>query len=98
MRWYRPIATTRKLNDNLPYECCGQPPDLKEIGRGSLGRWLPFRGSCSGRPLAPLPALVGTAPKSLIRTLGEFKADGLLELTPKNVRVLEPEKLRRARW
>jgi len=45
-----------------------------------------------------LAALVGTAPESLIRTLSEFKADGLVELTPKNVRVLEPEKLRRARW
>jgi len=28
----------------------------------------------------------------------EFKADGLIELTPKHIRVLEPEKLRRARW
>ncbi|TGE16561.1 response regulator [Hymenobacter elongatus] len=45
-----------------------------------------------------MAALVGTAPESLIRTLSEFKADGLIELTPKNVRVLEPEKLRRARW
>ena len=45
-----------------------------------------------------MAALVGTAPESLIRTLSEFKADGLLELTPKNIRLLEPEKLRRARW
>ena len=45
-----------------------------------------------------MAAMVGTAPESLIRTLSEFKADGLIELTPKNVRVLEPEKLRRARW
>ena len=45
-----------------------------------------------------LAALVGTAPESLIRTLSEFKQDGLVELTPKNIRVLEPEKLRRARW
>ena len=45
-----------------------------------------------------MAALVGTVPKLLIRTLSEFRADGLVELTPKNVRVLEPEKLRRARW
>ena len=45
-----------------------------------------------------MAALVGTAPESLIRTLSEFKQDGLIELTPKNIRVLEPEKLRRARW
>ena len=45
-----------------------------------------------------MAAMVGTAPESLIRTLSEFKADGLIEVTPKNVRVLEPEKLRRARW
>jgi CRP-like cAMP-binding protein/ActR/RegA family two-component response regulator len=45
-----------------------------------------------------MAALVGTAPETLIRTLSEFKADGLIELTPKNVRVLAPEKLRRARW
>ena len=45
-----------------------------------------------------MAALVGTAPESLIRTLSEFKADGLIELAPKTVRVLEPAKLRRARW
>ncbi|GAB2699366.1 transcriptional regulator [Hymenobacter frigidus] len=45
-----------------------------------------------------MAAMVGTAPESLIRTLSEFKQDGLIELTPKNIRVLEPEKLRRARW
>ena len=45
-----------------------------------------------------MAAMVGTAPESLIRTLSEFKADGLLELTPKTIRVLEAEKLRRARW
>jgi len=45
-----------------------------------------------------MAAVVGTAPESLVRTLSEFKADGLIELTPKNIRVLEPEKLRRARW
>ena len=45
-----------------------------------------------------MAAMVGTAPESLIRTLSEFKADGLIELTPKNIRILEPEKLRRARW
>jgi len=45
-----------------------------------------------------MAAVVGTAPESLVRTLSEFKADGLIELTPKHIRVLEPEKLRRARW
>jgi CRP-like cAMP-binding protein/FixJ family two-component response regulator len=45
-----------------------------------------------------MAAMVGTAPESLSRTLNEFKHDGLLELTPNSIRVLEPEKLRRARW
>ena len=45
-----------------------------------------------------LAAMVGTAPESLIRTLSEFKADGLVELMPKSIRVLEPQKLRRAKW
>ena len=43
-------------------------------------------------------AMVGTASESLIRTLSEFKQDGLVELTPKTIRVLAPEKLRRAHW
>ena len=42
--------------------------------------------------------LVGTAPESLGRTLNEFKPNGLLTLTTHAIRVLEPEKLRRARW
>ena len=45
-----------------------------------------------------MAAMVGTAPESLIRTLSEFRADGLIELAPKTIRVLEAEKLRRARW
>ena len=45
-----------------------------------------------------MAAVVGTAPESLIRTLSEFRADGLIALSPKNIRVLEPDKLRRARW
>jgi CRP/FNR family cyclic AMP-dependent transcriptional regulator len=45
-----------------------------------------------------MAAMVGTAPESLIRTLSEFNQSCLIELTPKNIRVLEPEKLRRAHW
>jgi CRP-like cAMP-binding protein len=45
-----------------------------------------------------MAALVGTASESLVRTLSEFKASGLIEVTPKNIRVLEPEKLRRGHW
>ena len=45
-----------------------------------------------------MAAMVGTAPESLSRTLNEFKADGLIEITPKSIRVLMPEKLRRANW
>jgi CRP-like cAMP-binding protein/CheY-like chemotaxis protein len=45
-----------------------------------------------------MAAMVGTAPESLIRTLSEFSQNGLIELTPKNIRVLEPDKLRRAHW
>ena len=45
-----------------------------------------------------LAALVGTAPESLIRTLSEFKQSGLLELLPKSIRVLDPDKLNDAHW
>ncbi len=45
-----------------------------------------------------LAAMVGTASESLIRTLSEFKQSGLIELTTKTIRLLEPEKLRRAPW
>ncbi|MFD2787438.1 response regulator [Hymenobacter rubripertinctus] len=45
-----------------------------------------------------MAAMVGTAPESLSRTLNEFKHDGLIALTPNTIRVLEPEKLRRAHW
>ena len=45
-----------------------------------------------------MAAMVGTAPESLSRTLNEFKHDGYVELTPNTIRVLEPEKLRRAHW
>ena len=45
-----------------------------------------------------LASVIGTAPESLIRTLSEFKQDGFIELLPKSIQVLEPEKLRRAKW
>ncbi|MDF7811573.1 response regulator [Hymenobacter sp. YC55] len=45
-----------------------------------------------------MAALVGTASESLIRTLSEFRQEGLIEISPKNIRVLQPEKLRRAHW
>lgn len=45
-----------------------------------------------------MAAVVGTASESLIRTLSEFKHDGLIEMTGKGIRVLQPEKLRRANW
>lgn len=45
-----------------------------------------------------LAAMIGTATESLIRTLSEFKHDGLVELVGAGIRVLQPEKLRRANW
>ena len=45
-----------------------------------------------------LAALVGTAPESVIRTLSEFSHNGLVELSTKTIRVLNPDKLRRAHW
>ncbi len=45
-----------------------------------------------------MAAMVGTAPESLIRTLSEFNHSGLIELTPGNIRVVQPEKLRCAHW
>ncbi|GAB4049787.1 response regulator [Spirosoma litoris] len=47
-----------------------------------------------------LAALTGTATESLIRTLSEFKQDGLIEIFPPMgaIRLVKPEKLRRANW
>ncbi|AHJ95340.1 response regulator [Hymenobacter swuensis] len=45
-----------------------------------------------------LAAVIGTAPESLIRTLTEFKQAGLIEQTATGIRVLQPDKLRRAHW
>ncbi len=46
-----------------------------------------------------LAAMVGTATESLIRTLSEFRQDGLLEMTASGgIQVVQPEKLRRANW
>lgn len=45
-----------------------------------------------------LAAVVGTAPESVIRTLSEFSQGGLIELSPKTIRVLAPDQLRRAHW
>ncbi|GAB3986589.1 response regulator [Spirosoma daeguense] len=59
----------------------------------------------NGNPAPPiqlsrddLAAVIGTATESLIRTLGEFKHDGLIEISSTGIRVLEPEKLRKANW
>ncbi len=45
-----------------------------------------------------LVALVGTAYESLVRTLNVFKASGLIELAPRTIRALNPDKLRKAPW
>ncbi|MBO0935425.1 response regulator [Fibrella sp. HMF5335] len=46
-----------------------------------------------------LAAMIGTATESLIRTLTEFKQDGLIEQTATGaIRVVQAEKLRRANW
>jgi len=43
-------------------------------------------------------AAADPAAESVIRTLSEFSQAGLVEPTPRHVRVLEPEKLPRAHW
>lgn len=45
-----------------------------------------------------LAAMIGTATESLIRTLTEFKQDGLIEVLPTGIRVLHPDKLRLTNW
>ncbi len=59
----------------------------------------------TGEPAAPiqlsrddLAAIIGTATESLIRTLSEFKHDGLIEMSAAGIRLLQPEKLRQANW
>lgn len=46
-----------------------------------------------------LAAMIGTATESLIRTLSEFRQDGLIEQIPSGgIRVVQAGKLRRANW
>jgi len=45
-----------------------------------------------------LAAMVGTATESLIRTLSEFKNDGLIEIAGADIRIAQPDKLKRSRW
>ncbi|MDF7815194.1 cyclic nucleotide-binding domain-containing protein [Hymenobacter sp. YC55] len=45
-----------------------------------------------------LAALVGIAPESLSRTLSEFRRDGLLEVLPQGIRLLQPDYMRQADW
>jgi CRP-like cAMP-binding protein len=45
-----------------------------------------------------LASMVGTATESLIRTLSEFRQDGLIEISPNGIALVQPDKLRRARW
>ncbi len=46
-----------------------------------------------------LASVVGTATESLIRTLSEFRTDGLIETTSAGgIRIVQPDKLRRANW
>ena len=59
----------------------------------------------TGEPAPPiqlsrddLAAIIGTATESLIRTLSEFKHDNLIEITSAGIRVLQPDKLRKANW
>lgn len=59
----------------------------------------------NGDPASPiqlsrddLAAIIGTATESLIRTLSEFKHDGLIEVSTSGIRVLQADKLRRANW
>ncbi|WP_019986726.1 response regulator [Rudanella lutea] len=65
--------------------------------------WLHSRQPQSGPGLIQLSrddlaSLVGTATESLIRTLSEFKQDGLIEMVGSSIRVVQAEKLRRANW
>ena len=46
-----------------------------------------------------LAGIIGTANESLIRTLSEFKQDGLIELTPSGgIKLIDLQKLRLANW
>ncbi|GAA4406732.1 response regulator [Nibrella viscosa] len=56
-------------------------------------------GNAAGIQLSrdDLASIVGTATESLIRTLSEFKQDGLIEIADGNIRVKNPERLRQMR-
>jgi len=94
----------------LAGQVCGQAEQLLALAYNSIRRrvadtlvQLHEQASATGNASIQLTrddmaAMVGTAAESLSRTLTEFKHNGLIELTPHTIRVLEPEKLRRARW
>jgi len=49
-------------------------------------------------PREDLASLVGTVTESLVRTLTEFRRDGLIEAGPAGIRVQQPEQLRNRHW
>ena len=103
-------AVGRQLVHRLAGQVSGQAEQLLALAYSSIRRRVADTlvqlheqaGATSAAAIQltrdDMAALVGTAPESLSRTLNEFKHDGLIALTPNTIHVLEPEKLRRARW
>lgn len=88
----------------------GKEEQLLSMAYSSLRRrvadtLLRLGTSPDGEPVPPiqlsrddLAAVIGTATESLIRILTEFKHDGLIEMSSAGIRLMEPDKLRRANW
>ncbi|ADB37321.1 response regulator [Spirosoma linguale] len=88
----------------------GKEEQLLSMAYSSLRRrvadtLLRLGTSPDGEPVPPiqlsrddLAAVIGTATESLIRILTEFKHDGLIEMSSAGIRIVEPDKLRRANW
>jgi len=45
-----------------------------------------------------MAALIGSMPELLSRILSEFRQDESIELIPRFIKVLQPDKLRRSNW
>ena len=103
-------AVSQRFVRLLAGQVSGQAENLLALAYNSLRRrvadtLLQLYEQAGGQPDTAIQltrddmaALVGTAPESLSRTLNEFKQDGLIALTAHAIRVLKPEKLRRAHW
>lgn len=95
IRWLAHNATEREAGLlNLAYSSL-----RKKVANGILGLYDHFHASEEGRSFITvsrdnLAAIVGSAPESLTRTLGDFKKEKLIDITDGRIYLLDVNKLR----